>query len=92
MKELLFVSKPDLLVAKKQDKDTPIFVFAISIQELFCNVAKKDRKVVEGDPGYVRNKQFLVGVQRHPTPDLVLTGHYWKIREIAETGVFKQLI
>ncbi len=92
MKELLFVGKPDLLVAKKQDKDMPIFIYAIQVQELFCNVSKKERKVVEGDPGYIRSSQFIVGIQRHSTPDLATTGHYWKIREIMQTGVFKQLV
>ena len=92
MKELLFVGKPDLLVGKKQEKDMPIFVFSISVQELFCNVSKKDRKVVEGNPGYIKSSQFLVSIQRHPNPDLATTGHYWRIKEIAQTGVYKQIV
>ena len=92
MKELLFVSKPDLLIAKKQEKDLPLFIFSISVQELFCNVSKKDKKVLEGNPGYIKGVQYLVSIQRHPTPDLATTGHYWKIKEIAQTGVFKQIL
>jgi hypothetical protein len=92
VKDLLFVEKPTLLVAKIQDKDFPLFVFSIGVQELFCNVNMKDKKVVEGDPGYIRSSQFVVGIQRHPNPDLATMGHYWKIREIAQTGVFKQIV
>ena len=92
MKELLFVSKPDLLAARKLEKDLPTFIFSLSVQELFCNVSKKNRKVIEGDPGYIKASQFLISIQRHPSPDLATTGHYWKIKEIEQTGIYKQIV
>jgi len=92
VKELLYVEKPDLLTARKQEKDLPLFIFSFAVQEVFCNISKKDRKVIEGNPGYIKSSQFIVSIQRHAAPDLAVTGHYWKIKEIAQTGVFKQIL
>ena len=92
LKELITLSKPTFLVAKMGEKELPTFIFSVDAQELYCNISLKDQKVVEGDPGHIRSNQYLLSIQRHPTPDLALTGHYWKIKEMAQTGVYKQLV
>lgn len=92
MKELIFMGKMNMITARKMEKELPIFIFSIDISELFCNISKKDRSVVEGNPGYVKASTFLIGVQRHPNPDLAMTGHYWRIREIEQTGIYKQIV
>jgi len=80
------------MAAKKGEKEPPIFVYSIDASEVHCNVSTKDSKVVEGSPSEIRLIHYLLGIQRHPNPDLATTGHYWKTRELAQTGVFKQLI
>lgn len=92
MKKALSISDPFFLAAKKGDKEPTIFIYSMDVSELNCNVAKKTRKVVEGNPSDIRRCQYLIGLQRHPSPDLAATGHFWMIRELVQTGVFKQLI
>ncbi len=55
-------------------------MFHITVQELFCDIRKKDGKVVGGDPGFLRAASFQLAVVRHPAPELTLTGHYWKLQ------------
>lgn len=80
------------MAAKKADKEPPIFIYGIDVNTVECYITKKDHKVVEGDPGNIQQYHYILGLQRHPNPDLATTGHYWKIRELMQTGVFKQLI
>ncbi len=48
--------------------------------------------IVEGDDGNIRSSQYLITLRRNANPDLCKFGHYWEIKEMVQTGTFKQLI
>lgn len=92
MKEPIFVTQPQLLGVQRPEKEFPIFAYSVNIQDLFCNISKKDGKIVAGDKGHIKSRQFIVWIQRHTSPDLAAVGHYWKVKAMEKTGELKQIV
>ena len=80
------------MTAHLTENSYPNFIFSLRIQTIDCNLSQVDGQIISGDEGNLMQSQYVVSVQKHEKPDLETTGHYWEIREVVETGKFKQLI
>jgi len=92
-KELLFVSDMNFLEARFVDKkNSPIFIYQLRAQQQDCIISEVDGKVVEGGIHDIKSFNYILSFQVNENPLLSELGHFWKIKELVETEVFKQII
>lgn len=79
----LWESEPaDLIGGKISENNRPCFSFTIRVQEIHCNVSKKNNKVVDGAEDHIQQNRFNFVLTIHENPDLEETGHSWELVEI----------
>ena len=65
--EIMHVHSLALRDAILAEKSTPVFVFTISGQEIYCYLDNKDGKVVEGDPSRIQSVTYQFAVRYEPS-------------------------
>ena len=73
------------------ETDQPCFTFTIRLQEIYCNISKKNGKIVDGADDRVLQQRFNFVLTLHDDPDLEITGHPWKIVEIQPVEAVQML-
>ena len=66
----------------------PVFLFAVQLQEIECNVSTKEEDlesgvevVISGDTKNIVSNTYYVTLTLHDNPDLENVGHIWKITD-----------
>jgi import inner membrane translocase subunit TIM44 len=74
------------------EKKLPVFIFIIKTQEIYCNISKVDKRIVDGDDERLMNWEYQFAITPHSNPDLENVGHAWEIIELQPRQVLKMLV
>lgn len=74
------------------DKGLPMFVFSVSAQEIFCDINKQTKKVINGGDDRIMRTEYSFALTINQNPDLEYTGHTWEIIEVQPKEIVKLLV
>eukprot|EP00331_Platyophrya_macrostoma_P034874 CAMPEP_0176443002 /NCGR_PEP_ID=MMETSP0127-20121128/22154_1 /TAXON_ID=938130 /ORGANISM="Platyophrya macrostoma, Strain WH" /LENGTH=438 /DNA_ID=CAMNT_0017828129 /DNA_START=53 /DNA_END=1369 /DNA_ORIENTATION=+ len=91
-KELWHVEPADLIGGQVPENKYPVFTFTIRTQEIYCNISKKDQKIVDGAEDRLMYCQYNIVLTPHQNPDLEEIGHGWELVELTQVGNLMALV
>ena len=91
--DILNVSYPVLAQSFLADDKTPVFVFSLNFQQIYCLVDPNNPEtILDGDEKRMELCDYAFYVIPHPTPDIEGVGHGWLFIKIVQTNKVRQLI
>jgi len=73
------------------ERSQPCFTFTIQVQEIYCNISNKTKKIVDGGEDKVLRARYNFVLTLHDNPDLEMSGHPWELIEIQPIENVKML-
>jgi len=73
------------------ESSQPCFTFTIQVQEIYCNISNKTKKIVDGGEDRVLRTRYNFVLTLHEDPDLEMSGHPWELIEVQPIENVKML-